>query len=185
MAIATELWLVVIVARVVAEIGQVSAVKAMFADQIANAPKDTPKETLDVWQTMSSTGFVVAMLIVGAVIVGTLTLLLMWFARKGYNIARLLLAGASMYVVVSMIWELLILGVQPRWVAVPLIVAGVAGGGALVALMRRDTETWCADMALFRRQSKVIAAMPAAPMWPPMPATPPARNEQEYDQRDR
>lgn len=168
-AIATELWVVVIVARTVAEFGQLSTLRAVVEEQISSAPKDTAPAVLDAWRGMSSTGFLIGMLVVATLVVGGITLTLMWFARQGHNWARLLLAGASLYVVVSTLWGLFIVGVTPSWVAIPLIVAGVAAGGAVVALMRRDAETWCADMALYRRQSKAFAAMSAfrsGPGWP-------------------
>lgn len=168
-AIATELWVLVIIARTVAEFGQLATLRGIVEDQISGAPKNTDPVVLDTWRAMSSTGFLIGMLIVGTLVAGGITLTLMWFARQGRNWARLLLAGAGLYVVVSTLWGLFVVGVTPSWVAIPLIVAGVAAGGAVVALMRRDAETWCADMALYRRQAKAYAAMsafPAGPGWP-------------------
>ncbi|MFW0788641.1 hypothetical protein [Gordonia sp. CPCC 205333] len=158
MAIALELWLVVIVGRAVASFAQYPAVKSMFADSAANPPEGASKETVDLMNAMSSTGVVIAAIVVSTVLVGGLSLLVMWFARQGHNWARMLLAGASMFVVIWTILNVVIFRVEPTWIAVPLIIAGVAAGGALVALVRRDAETWCAEMTLYRQQSKVFAA---------------------------
>lgn len=155
MAIATELWLVVIVARLVAEVGQYPAIKSMMDEEVAKAAKDrsSPRETVDLLRTLASPGVLITGLVIGALVVTAATVALLWFARQGHNWARLLLAGASLYVVVSAVLSVVFFGIDPSWVAVPLIVAAVAAGGAIAGLMRRDTEAWCADMTLYRRQA--------------------------------
>lgn len=159
MAIAVELWLIVLVARMVAEFGSYPAVKAMMADQVA-ARKDLPADTAKL---VMSPAVLITSMVVGAVVITAVALAVMWFAREGYNWARLLLAGASLYVVISTIWGVAVVGASPSWIAVPLIVAGVAALGAIFALLRRDTESWCADMALFRSRRR-------APKYPHYPA---------------
>ncbi|GAB17877.1 hypothetical protein GOEFS_041_00310 [Gordonia effusa NBRC 100432] len=174
MAIALELWLVVIVGRIVASCGLFQTVKSNADGQLTNPLNGNSEANTELIRSLSSTWALIAMLVVSAIIVGGISLTVMWFARQGYNWARMVTAGASLYVVVTTILDITVFGVEPTWVGVPLIIAGVAAGGALVALLRRDTEKWCADMALYRQQSKAFAAMPRGPIHPPTAPPPPA-----------
>ncbi len=164
-AIATELWLVVIAALALAQVGGYGPVRDAMVQRQADLPKDASESTRQSAELMTNPGLIIASL-VGSVLVGAaITLTVMYFVRSGHTWARLVLSGLSVYVLVG---ALLAFAGDRTWTQAPQIIAAGCAGGALIALMRRDADTYCREMAEFRAAAKTPVA-PAPGAWPPVP----------------
>lgn len=163
LSIATELWIVVILGELIAFIGQYPSLRDSWDKQVAALPSNTPKEQLDA---LNSTAMVVTVVVIAAVALSLISGLVVWLARSGYGWARVLLSAMGIFVAVNLVFALF--GhISPTWVMVPMILAGVAGLGATVLLMRPESDKYCRDMAAYR-------ARPRHPVGPPtsMPPNP-------------
>ncbi|MFT4201952.1 hypothetical protein [Gordonia sp. (in: high G+C Gram-positive bacteria)] len=156
-AIATELWLVVIAAMAVAQIGSYDKVRDLMVERRDKLPKNASESLRQSADMMTSTGLIIASLVVSVLVGAALALTVMYFLRAGHNWARLLLSGLSAYVVVGAV---LAFAGQRTWTQVPEIIAAGCAGGALLLLMRRDSDTYCRDMAQYRAAAKAQLAPP-------------------------
>ncbi|HEY9313045.1 hypothetical protein [Williamsia sp.] len=142
MAIATELWILVIVAQCVVFGSQYK----QFFDAADDVAKDNPDAQLPdgvIWTVIVVTG-------VGlAAVFAALT----WVARIGFNWARLVLGFFSFFLVVQAVMAFFADG-SDTWVMVPHVIGGVAALGAGVLLMHRDSDKYCKDMARWRKEKK-------------------------------
>ncbi len=84
---------------------------------------------------MTSSGFVIGLLAAMSVFLTVITALIVWFTRKGYNWARIVLGAMGVYIVVNLLFSLFG-STDPAWATVPLVISGVAALGATVLLMR-------------------------------------------------
>lgn len=170
-AIATELWLVVIAALSVAQIGSYRTARDTVLQYAEKLPKDAPDAERRSLELMSSTGMVIASLVVGVVIGAAIALVAMYFVRDGRNWARLLLSGLSAYVVVGALMAFF----GPRtWTQAPEIIAGACALFALFMLMRRDADTYCREMTEFRAAART--PQPPVGHWPMPPQLPPQQD---------
>ena len=53
-SIAVELWVVVIVGQIIAFVGQYPMIRDYFADAVADLPKDTPQDQIDLLSASST-----------------------------------------------------------------------------------------------------------------------------------
>lgn len=160
-SIAVELWVVVIVGQIVALFAQTGTFVDMIGDQVRSAPQEgIPPEQVDF---MTSSGFVVGVLVVTSLFLTAITALVVWFTRKGYNWARVVLSAMGVYVVVSLLFSLFG-DTSPAWAMIPQVISGVAALGATVLLMRGDSEKYCRAMAQARRPQPVHPPMPPYPL---------------------
>lgn len=136
MAIATELWLVVIAMEIVTAIGMYQSVRDSYADGASKS------------QQVSDPMFLTAY-IIGNVVLATISLLIWWYAREGRKVARMLLSFGAVYVVVQTVMAFFAQP-DPRWVMIPTVLAGVAGLGVAAMILNRDTERFCAEMDQYR-----------------------------------
>lgn len=159
-SIAVELWVVVVVGQIVALFAQTGT----FVDLVRDQVRDNPQQGLsaDQMQFMTSSGFVIGLLAAMSVFLTAITALVVWFTRKGYNWARIVLGAMGVYIVVNLLF-LLFGSTDPAWATVPLVISGVAALGATVLLMRGDSEKYCRRMAEERKPRPVP---PAAPPYP-------------------
>ncbi|GAB33135.1 hypothetical protein [Gordonia otitidis] len=164
-AIACELWIVVVIARTITAILQYPALRKVMEENVANLPADTPRSETDMF---TSTGFIVTVIVITAVVMSAISLTFVWFARKGYNWARVLLGAMGAFVLIDMVSSL-IAGVEPWWVGIPLIISGIAALGATVLLLRRESDAYCRAMAEYRRQPR----FQPQPMYPVQSYPPP------------
>lgn len=180
-AIATELWLVVIAAMAVAQLGSYPMVRDAMDKRLADLPKDASEATRRSAEMMTNPGLLVASLVVAVLVGAAIALTVMYFARAGYTWARLILSGLSAYVLVG---GVMAFAGERVWTQAPQIIAGGCAAAALLLLMRRDADTYCRDMAQFRADAKAAPfASPGA--WPPaqqwqgyqQPPAPQHRNE--------
>ncbi|WP_431839881.1 hypothetical protein [Gordonia hongkongensis] len=160
-SIAVELWVVVIVGQIVAMFAQTGTFVDMIRDQVSSAPQEgVPPEQIDF---MTSSGFVVGVLVVTSLFLTAITALVVWFTRKGYNWARIVLSAMGVYVVVSLLFSLFGGDTSPAWAMVPQVISGVAALGATVLLMRGDSEKYCREMAAARKPQPVHPPSPPYP----------------------
>jgi hypothetical protein len=160
-SIAVELWVVVIVGQIVAMFAQTGTFVEMIRDQVSSAPQEgVPPEQIDF---MTSSGFVVGVLVVTSLFLTAITALVVWFTRKGYNWARIVLSAMGVYVVVSLLFSLFGGDTSPAWAMVPQVISGVAALGATVLLMRGDSEKYCREMAAARKPQPVHPPSPPYP----------------------
>ena len=141
-AIATELWILVIVAQCVVFGSQYT----QFFDTADEVAKDNPDAQLPdgvVWAVIVVTGIGLAVAFAA----------LTWLTRIGFNWARLVLGFFSFYLVVQMVSAFFTDG-SDTWVMVPHVIGGVAALGAGVLLMHRDSDKYCKDTARWRKQKK-------------------------------
>lgn len=157
-SIAVELWVVVVVGQIVALFAQTGTFVDMVRDQIRANPQEGV--SADQLQFMTSSGFVVGVLVAMSVFLTAITALVVWFTRKGYNWARIVLGAMGVYIVVNLVFSLFG-DLEPAWAMVPLVISGVAALGATVLLMRGDSEKYCRRMAEERKPRPVPPA--AAP----------------------
>ncbi|MGV9479907.1 hypothetical protein [Gordonia aichiensis] len=169
-AIACELWIVVVIARTVTAIAQYPTLRKAMEQRVADLPADTPRSEVDM---LTSTGFLVTATAITAVVLAAITLTFVFFVRKGYNWARILLGAMGVFVLIDMVFSL-IAGVDPWWVGIPLIVGGIAALGATILLLRRESDAYCRAMAEYRRPR------PAAQPWPPQQYPPQPYPSQPY-----
>lgn len=159
-SIAVELWVVVVVGQIVALFAQTGTSVDMVRDQIRDNPQQGVSE--DQLQFMTSSGFVVGVLVAMSVFLTAITALVVWFTRKGYNWARIVLGAMGVYIVVNLVFSLFG-DTEPAWAMVPLVISGVAALGATVLSMRGDSEKYCRRMAEERKPRPVP---PAAARYP-------------------
>ncbi len=147
MAIATELWLLVIVCQVVAYVGQYPSASDSVRDAARSSSSGLNSDEIDL---MTSTGLVVGVFTAVGVILAGVSLLVTWMARTGRNWARLALTFFSAFLVVQAI--LALFGdTGPRWTVVPTVIGGVAALGAAYLLVQKETEKYCKDMITYRK----------------------------------
>ncbi|HNP57035.1 MAG TPA: hypothetical protein PK331_14055 [Gordonia sp. (in: high G+C Gram-positive bacteria)] len=158
-AIATELWLVVIVALALTQIGSYPTVRDAMDKRLAELPKDASETVRRSAEMMTNPGLIVASLVVAVLVGAAIALTAMYFARAGYTWARLILSGLSAYVLVG---GVMAFAGERVWTQAPQIVAGVCAAAALLLLMRRDADTYCREMAQFRAYAKTPAALAQA-----------------------
>lgn len=141
-AIATELWVLVIIAQCVIFGSQYR----QFFDTADDVAKDNPDAQLPdgvVWAVIAVTGLVLAVVFAG----------LTWLARIGYNWARLVLGFFSFFLVVQTV-SAFFADSSDTWVMIPTVIGGVAALGAGVLLMHRDSDKYCKDMTRWRKEKK-------------------------------
>ncbi|MBT0565976.1 7TM-DISM domain-containing protein [Williamsia sp. CHRR-6] len=163
MAIATELWLVVILGQAVAYLGQYST----LADSVRRSAREaTTQAERDLG---SNTAFIIAIYIAGALVLTVISLFLVWLARNGYQWARLTLTFISAFLVIQTVFALFD-SVGPRWVTVPSVLSGVAALGAAYLLAQKECETYCTEMAAYRQARRPFAGSGSGPGGPYPPA---------------
>lgn len=159
-SIAVELWAVVVVGQIVALFAQTGTFVDLVRDQVRDNPPNGV--SADQLQFMTSSGFVIGVLVAMSVFLTAITALVVWFTRKGYNWARIVLGAMGVYIVVNLVFSLFG-DTDPTWAMVPLVISGVAALGATVLLMRADSEKYCRRMAEERKPRPVP---PPAPPYP-------------------
>ncbi|GAA3700538.1 hypothetical protein [Gordonia hankookensis] len=165
MSIATELWAVVIIGQIVAFIGQYPSLRDAWDRQIRTLPADTPREQVDL---LTSNGTLIVVLAIFGVALTVVSAGLVLLTRNGYNWARLIVAAMGVFITVNLVFSLFG-DVAPRWVMIPMIISGVAGVGASVLLLRRESEQYCRDMAAHRKRPPQPPQYPQHPQYPPHP----------------
>ena len=139
LAIATELWALIILAQCVVFGGQYQAAFDA-ADEVS---RDMPEGDLPdgaIWAVYVIVGLTLA------AVFGVLA----WLARSGRNWARLVLGFVSFYLVVQTVSAFFIEEAD-HWTMIPTVIGGVAALGAGVLLMHRDSDKYCKDMAAWRK----------------------------------
>ncbi|GED98992.1 hypothetical protein [Gordonia crocea] len=157
-AIATELWLVVIVAMTVVQVGSYGLVKDAMDKRLAELPKDANESTREFAEMLTNPALIVTSLIMSVVVGAAIALTALYFVRAGYTWARVLLCGLSAWVLLGAAFAF---AGSRTWTQVPEIIAAGCAGGALILLMRRESDTYCREMTQFR----AAAHRPAG--WPP------------------
>ncbi|MFT4044993.1 MAG: hypothetical protein QM673_17665 [Gordonia sp. (in: high G+C Gram-positive bacteria)] len=175
-AIATELWIVVIIARAVALFAEYPTLRSMLDERVSQISPDVSASEIDA--LLSPTVLVTA-LVITAVVLIAVSIAVAWCARRGYNWARVVLGAMGFYIVVDTVFSLLD-SIEPRWVAIPLVIAGVGAFGASVLLLRRDSDTYCREMAEFRKHGPIAPSVqypygPSNPYGPPLQQTGPVQ----------
>ncbi len=169
-AIACELWIAVVIARIVTAVAQYPTLRDTMDKRASDLPADTPRAEVDL---MTSAGFLIAVTVITAVVLSAISLTFVWFVRKGYNWARVLLGAMGVFVLIDMAFSL-IAGVDPWWIGIPLIIGGIAALGATILLLRRESYAYCRAMADYRRPQSSPLAYPMPPGYPPQyPQVPP------------
>ena len=158
-SIASELWLVVVIGQIVAFFAQYQGIADSIREQVHAGSEGVPANQVTF---MTSTPFIVTVLVGVAVVLSVIPLVFVWLARRGYNWARVVVAAMGVYVTVDMIWAFFV-GRDPVWAMVPTVLSGVAGLGATILLMRRESDTYCRAMAEFRKPRPVTPP----PLYPP------------------
>ncbi|MFT3901042.1 MAG: hypothetical protein QM728_12485 [Gordonia sp. (in: high G+C Gram-positive bacteria)] len=156
-AIATELWLVVIAAMSVATIGSYPRLREVMVDYRDNLPKDASASVRESADLLTQSSVVITSLVLSVLLAAAVALVGMVFVRQGYNWARLLLSALSAYLVAN---GLLTFAGERAWTQVPQLIAAGCAGGALLLLMRRESDTYCREMAEFRAATKEPAVPP-------------------------
>ncbi|MBJ7290715.1 hypothetical protein [Williamsia sp.] len=167
MAIATELWLVVVLCQIIASIGEYSTVTQSFRDSVRETKGATAQEV----DLVTSSGFLVGVFVVATAIIAAVSLLIVWLARTGHNWARLVLSFFSAFLVVQAVLALFG-GNGATWAMIPTVIGGVAALGAAYLLLQRETETYCKAMATYRKSG---GTPPPGPGWPPNGGPPPGQ----------
>ena len=172
-SIAVELWVVVIVGQIIAFVGQYQMMRDYVDDYVADLPKSTPQDQIDLLSEPSTTVGLMAVVGVGLTAISVGAVLL---TRAGYNVARVALGGMSVYVTVNMVMAFFA-DISPGWVMIPIVISGVAGLGAAVMMMRGDSYTYCREMARYRKDRRHPPPPPAPgggyPLYPPAVYQPP------------
>lgn len=182
--IASELWLVVIVAHVVTVIATFGATRDMY-HQVAKQSYTPGSAEYDM---ITSGGVIVGVVVVTTIIEIGVAVALLILTRKGYNWARFILGAISLYLVISTFFTLFG-DVAPRWAMIPNVIGGVAALGAVVLLLRRESDTYCKKMAQYRRAPRMVGTpYPPVPGFGPYPPTPgyppqPGYPQQGYPQQ--
>lgn len=179
-SIATELWIVVILGRLVTHIGQGPTALRAWPGQVRDSlPKDAPKDQVEALS--STTGFVISYTAVGLILLAV-SVVMVLLVRRGYGWARIVVGAAGVYIAINTVLSYFA-GVEPTWVMIPLILSAVAALGASVLLLRPDSDRYCRDMAEFRRnrQQQTLRAVsagfgPQQHMVGPAPGSAPWRN---------
>ncbi|GGF22383.1 phage holin family protein [Williamsia phyllosphaerae] len=165
MAIATELWLVVVLCQIIASIAEYSTVTDSFRDSV----RETSGASASEVDLVTSSGFLVGVFVVATAIIAAVSLLIVWLARTGHNWARLVLSFFSAFLVVQAV--LALFGDNgATWATIPTVIGGVAALGAAYLLLQRETETYCKAMATYRKSG---GTPPPGPGWPPNGGPPP------------
>ncbi|GAA1479638.1 hypothetical protein GCM10009624_00780 [Gordonia sinesedis] len=160
--IATELWIAVIVAQTVAFFARYPTMRDLWDRQVVREVQaGAPAAQVDM---MSSAWILIATMIIIVVIPVAVSVTVVFFTRRGYNWARLVLGAMGIYVFLSLLFG--IFGdVEPQWAMIPQVISGVAALGATILLMRRDSDTYCREMAEYRRPKPVTPAYPPSAPW--------------------
>ncbi|WP_143696070.1 hypothetical protein [Williamsia sp. 1138] len=164
LAIATELWVVVTIAQIVAVCGQFT----LASDQIDQVRDDMARQGQPVSYALVVTMVIVISIVMIGGICGTLT----WFARSGRNWARLGLGFLSFYLVVQTVYAFFVAGAD-HWTMIPTVIGGVGALGAGVLLLHRDSDQYCKDMAAWRAEKKRPASVYPPGGYPPVGGYPP------------
>lgn len=176
LAIATELWLVVVIGQAVAYAGQYPAA----SDAVRQVARDrSTGATAEEVRMLTSTGTVVGIYVAAGVVLALISLLVVWLARSGRNWARLVLVFFSAYIVVQTVRGLFA-DTASSWTTIPAVLSGVAALGAAWLLMQRDSEAYCRAMAAFRHGGSTggqRAADGNQPPWPPQQYSPPSQRQ--------
>ncbi len=151
LAIATELWLVVVAGQAVAYAGQYPTASDSVREAARNASSGASAEEI---RTLTSTSTVVGVYVAVGVLLSVLSLLVVWMARTGHNWARMVLIFFSAFIVVQTVLGLFGDSAS-SWTTIPAVLSGVAALGAAYLLMQRDVETYCRAMAAFRKGGAV------------------------------
>ncbi|MBE7162034.1 MAG: hypothetical protein INR72_12380 [Williamsia herbipolensis] len=174
LAIATELWLVVVLGQAVAYASQYPTASDSVREAARNASSGASAEEI---RTLTSTGTVVGVYVAVGVLLSVLSLLVVWLARTGHNWARMVLIFFSAFIVVQTV-----LGLfgdsAASWTTIPAVLSGVAALGAAWLLMQRDVETFCRAMAAFRKGG--AGGGPPSVGQPPYPQQPYQAPQQPY-----
>ncbi|WHU45995.1 hypothetical protein QNM97_18575 [Gordonia sp. L191] len=166
--IASELWLVVIVAHVVTVIATFGTTRDMY-HQVAKQSYTPGSAEYDM---ITSGGVIVGLVVVTTIVEIGVAVALLILTRKGYNWARFILGAISLYLVISTFFSLFG-DVAPRWAMIPNVIGGVAALGAVVLLLRRESDTYCKKMAQYRRAPRMVGTpYPPVPGFGPYPPTP-------------
>lgn len=168
LAIATELWLVVVAGQAVAYAGQYPTASDSVREAARNASSGASAEEL---RTLTSTPTVVGVYVAVGVLLSVLSLLVVWLARTGHNWARMVLIFFSAFIVVQTVLGL-VGDSASSWTTIPAVLSGVAALGAAWLLMQRDVETYCRAMAAFRKGGAVGGPLPGGHPQPPYPQNP-------------
>ncbi|MGC5247798.1 hypothetical protein ACPXB3_12825 [Gordonia sp. DT219] len=172
--IASELWLLVIIAHIVTVVATFGTTR----DTYLKMAKDSYRPGTAEYDTITSTGVMVGLVVATTVIEIAVAVVLLVLTRKGYNWARFILGAVSLYLVITTLFS--IFGdVHPRWAMIPNVIGGVAALGAVVLLLRRDSDTYCKKMAAYRHAPRT----PTAPPYPPTPGygpPPPGQYSGQY-----
>lgn len=171
----------VVIGQIVAFFAQYQGIADSIREQVHASSEGVPADQITF---MTSTPFIVTVLVGVAVVLSVIPLIFVWLARRGYNWARVVVAAMGVYVTVDMIWAFFV-GRDPVWAMVPTVLSGVAGLGATILLMRSESDKYCRAMAEFRKPRPVAPPLPYPPAphgWgkpgpgtahPPVPPTPP------------
>lgn len=168
LAIATELWLVVVAGQAVAYAGQYPTASDSVREAARNASSGASADEI---RTLTSTPTVVGVYVAVGVLLSVLSLLVVWLARTGHNWARMVLIFFSAFIVVQTVLGLFGDSAS-SWTTIPAVLSGVAALGAAWLLMQRDVETYCRAMAAFRKGGAVggpYQGGPPAGSQPPYP----------------
>ncbi|MET9202457.1 hypothetical protein [Gordonia sp. NPDC003585] len=161
--IASELWIVVVLGQIVAFFAQYSALAKSIRDSVHEGSAGVPADQLEF---MTSTGFIVALLIGVAVVLSVLPLVFVFFTRRGHGWARVIASAMGVYVTVDLLLAFFS-DRDPVWSMVPTVISGVAAIGATILLMRPESDKYCRAMAEFRKPRPVLG--PPSPYPYPYP----------------
>ncbi|SIR67981.1 hypothetical protein SAMN05445060_0412 [Williamsia sterculiae] len=170
LAIAFELWVVVVVAQWVAFVAQLPDLRATSREVAQRVNDDTAATARDgaAQVHISDTVLLVAMIIVGlvttAVVLGAA-----WLGRSGYNWARLVSIFFAVYVLVDTVFRFFS-DARTSWAMIPIVIGGVAALGALYTAALRDSDAYCRAMSGYRKQQK--SGWAPSSQWPPSPNWP-------------
>lgn len=170
--IASELWIVVLLAHVVTT----AATYDQTRHQLVDLAKTSYGEGTAEYTLVTSSALLIAMLVITVVVEIGVAIALIVLTRKGYNWARFLLGALSLYLVIGTFFSLFG-DVHPRWAMIPNVIGGVAALGAVVLLLRRESDGYCKKMAQWRRTRNTPPPTPyppipgqgAPPYYPPQP----------------
>ncbi|WP_246007628.1 hypothetical protein [Gordonia oryzae] len=160
--IASELWLAVIVAHVVTVIATFGATRDMYR-QVAKQSYSPGSAEYDM---ITSGGLIVGIVVVTTIIEVGVAVALLILTRRGFNWARFILGAISLYLAISTFFTLFG-DIAPRWAMIPNVIGGVAALGAVVLLLRRESDTYCKNMAQYRSAPRMIGTP-----YPPTPGYP-------------
>ncbi|GAA2064046.1 hypothetical protein [Williamsia deligens] len=178
LAIATELWLVVVAGQAIAYAGQYPTA----SDSVREAARSASTgASADEVRMLTSTGTIVGVYVAVGVVLTLLSLLVVWMARSGRNWARLALMFFSAFIVAQTAVGLFG-DAASSWTTIPAVLSGVAALGAAYLLVQRDTEKYCRAMAAHRRGGGPTTWGTTPPAGPTPPQQPPYPPQNPYPQ---